>query len=211
MRLAFPIFFMLLCASICLPAAAQTQSSYGFLSLSGRNEKSQAVISWETIQELTITHFNIQQSNNGLEFVTIGTINASHDTSVTRHQYRFVHANASGRSKVLYYRLEIGVNNGRTLYSKTFLVRFDEATQDQLNFYPNVVRSTLPLSLETRQEGTVRLQIVDPMGRIQYAETLQVEAGSTFRSIDISRLPQGQYIALVLGDGLRLQQRFFRQ
>jgi hypothetical protein len=212
MRLVALAFVSLVLATSCLSASAQTQqSAYGFLSLSGNNEKSHAVLTWETIQELTLTHFNVQQSTNGYDFVTVGTMNASHDTSVTRHQYRFVDANAAGRSKRLYYRLEIGVNNGRKLYSKTFMVRFDDAAEDELNIHPNVVRSVLPLALQTRFEGSVRLQILDPQGRVLRAETIQVQSGSTFRSIDVSGLPQGQYVALVTGDGLRLQQRFFHQ
>ncbi|RYZ20874.1 MAG: T9SS type A sorting domain-containing protein [Chitinophagaceae bacterium] len=193
-------------------ALAQTQqSSYGFLSLSGHDEKHNAVISWETIQELTITDFNIQQSTDGQRFTTIGTVSAKYDTTASSHQYRFVDPRAAADGKMVYYRLQININNGRALYSRTLRIRFDEQAEEKLSFYPNSVSSTLPLSLDTRYQGTARLQIVDATGRVQHSELLQVMPGNTFRSIDVSRLPQGHYVAVVLGQDLRLQQRFFRQ
>ncbi|TCJ18773.1 T9SS type A sorting domain-containing protein [Flaviaesturariibacter flavus] len=206
------LFFTLCLLVLGSSAFAQTQqSSYGFLSLSGRDEKNNAVITWETIQELTITDFNIQQSTDGHRFETIGTISANYDTLAIRHQYRFVDAQAAADGKLVYYRLQININNGRTLYSKILMVRFDEELEEKLSFYPNTVSTSLPLALATRYEGGARLQIVDAYGRIQQSEALQVTPGNTFRSIDVSRLPRGQYFAVVLGDGLRLQQRFFRQ
>jgi hypothetical protein len=210
MRLSVLFLFCLLANAFSTSAQTQ-QSAYGFLSLNARNEKQHAVINWETIQELTTTHFNIQQSINGYDFTTIGSIEAIHDTSVSAHQYSFMDPNAANRSKLVYYRLEIGINNGRALYSKSFLVRFDDAAEERLSFSPNVVSSILPMSLETRYQGMAHLQIIDPQGRILYTENLQLQSGSLYRSIDVSRLPQGQYVAVVFADGLRLQQRFFHQ
>ncbi|RYY64823.1 MAG: T9SS type A sorting domain-containing protein [Chitinophagaceae bacterium] len=213
MRLSVPtLLFCLLAAACCLPAGAQQQqSSYGFLSLNGRASRQNAVISWETIQELSITRFNIQQSRNGIDFETVGSLEASHDTAQDRYQYSFTDRNAGLHGRVVYYRLAIAINNGRMLYSKTFLLRFDESGEAQLSIQPNVVRSSLPLMVEGTEDGEAELHILDLQGRVMQRRTIQLVKGSSSQSIDISGLRSGSYIAVVCAPGLRLQQRFFHQ
>jgi len=212
MRLSVPALFLFLVAALCAPLAGKSQqSSYGFLSLNARSDKQNTLVNWETIQELTITQFRVQKSTDGLEFATVGTIEASYDTNVVRHHYRFTDANASGPGKLLYYRLVMDINNGRTLYSKSVLVRFGSSDEERLIFSPNVVSSVLPLSLETAYQGAARLQIIDLQGRILKSEDLQVQSGITSRSVDVSALPKGYYMAVLLGDGLKLTQRFLHQ
>src|SRR5689334_5088206 len=140
MRLTVPALFLLLLTAFGLSAGAQVQqSACGFLNLNGRSTRSGAVISWETIQELSITQFNVQRSRNGIDFETIGSADASHDTTLDRHQYQFTDLNAASRGRMLYYRLQIAINNGRMLYSKTFVIRFDDNTEAQLTIVPNLV------------------------------------------------------------------------
>ena len=213
MRLSVPnLLFCLLAAVFCLPASGQQQqSSYGFLSLSGRASRQHAIISWETIQELTITRFHVQQSRNGISFETVGSLEASHDTTRDHYTYSFTDRNAALQGQQLYYRLAIAIDNGRTLYSKVFMLRFDDSGEAQLNIQPNVVRNSLPLLLEGTEEGSAELHIVDLQGRVLQRRTLQLVKGTSSQSIDVSGLRAGPYIAVVCAPGLRLQQRFFHQ
>ena len=212
MRLSVPnLLLCLLAALFCLPASAQQQSSYGFLSLSGRASRQNAIISWETIQELTITRFYVQQSRNGISFETIGTLEASHDTTQDHYTYSFTDRNAGLQGQQLYYRLAIAIDNGRTLYSKVFMLRFDDGGDARLSIQPNVVRNSLPLLVEGTDEGSAELHIVDLQGRVLQRRTLQLVKGTSSQSIDVSGLRAGPYIAVVCAPGLRLQQRFFHQ
>ncbi|RYY86814.1 MAG: T9SS type A sorting domain-containing protein [Chitinophagaceae bacterium] len=191
--------------------AASAQSAYGFLQLNGRASRQHAVISWETIQELTITQFNIQQSSNGIDFETVGTRMATYDTTEDHHEYQFTDLNAASRRKLSYYRLEIAVNNGRMLYSKTLIVRFDETGEAQLSIVPNIVRSSLPLHIESTTDAGGEISIIDLSGRVLQTRQVQLVKGSISENIDISRLRPGSYVAVVSAPGVRLQQRFFRQ
>ncbi|RYY41742.1 MAG: T9SS type A sorting domain-containing protein [Chitinophagaceae bacterium] len=211
MRRTVPALLVLFFCACSFAASAQSQSAYGFLQLNGRSTRQNAVISWQTIQELTITQFNIQQSSNGMDFETVGTRSAVYDTTEDRHQYQFTDVNAGTRGKLMYYRLEIAVNNGRMLYSKTLLVRFDESGEAQLSIVPNIVRSMLPLSIESKEETGAQLHIIDLQGRVLQTRELQLVKGMSTQSIDVSSLRSGSYIAVVSAPGLRLQQRFFHQ
>ncbi|GAB4092960.1 hypothetical protein [Flaviaesturariibacter terrae] len=211
MRLSLRTFLFCLLAFISARATAQQQSAYGFLTLNGQTTQQSAVISWETIQELTITRFSVQQSRNGFEFETVGSIDANHDTTQDRHSYRFTDPNAGFRGKLLYYRLEIAVNNGRSLYSKTVLVRFAESGEAQLTIQPNVLRSSLPLVVESGSDAAAELTIVDFQGRVVRRQALQLVKGILTQTVDISGLQPGSFVAIVSAPGLKLQQRFFHQ
>ena len=60
-------------------------------------------LSWETTNELNIAHFDIERSDNGKDFIKIGTVKGSNST------YQFVDDSPFGKfetfQKVLYYRL----------------------------------------------------------------------------------------------------------
>ncbi|GAA4317382.1 hypothetical protein [Flaviaesturariibacter amylovorans] len=212
MRPTVPFLAVLFFLGSLLPAAAQTQqSAYGFLTLGARTHKLHAIVSWETIQELTITEFRLQQSSDGQHFRTVGQLPASHDTTKLRHSYSITLPNAGAGVSVLYYRLEIGVNNGRTLYSKTFPLRFTEAVEPALVIQPNVVSGTLPLRIESDYEGAAQLQVFDPAGGVAYTEGITLSKGLQLRSADAARLRPGLYVAVITAPGLRLQQRFFRR
>lgn len=211
MRLSVSVLLCGLLALSTLHSQAQQQSSsYGFLNVSGRANKQNALISWETIQELTITRFRVQQSRTGIDFSTVGSVEALHDSTLN-HQYSFTDHNVGLAGQVVYYRLAMDIDNGRTVYSKTFLLRFDESGEARLSIFPNVVAGTLPLLLEGTDEGSAELAIVDPQGRVLQRQTLALVKGSSSQTVNISGLRPGNYIAVVSTPGLRLQQRFFHQ
>ncbi|RYY99727.1 MAG: hypothetical protein EOO11_03980 [Chitinophagaceae bacterium] len=212
MRPSVPFLAVLLFFGSVLSAAAQTQqSAYGFLTLGARNYKLNAIISWETVQELTITEFRLQQSADGHSFQTVGLVPASHDSTQLRHRYGITLPNAGAGVAVLYYRLEIVVNNGRILYSKTFPLRFNSEAEPSLSIQPNVVAASLPLRIETDYEGAAQLQLLDPAGQVLHTEAISLSKGVQFRSSDVGYLRPGLYVAVISAPGLRLQQRFFRR
>jgi hypothetical protein len=212
MRLSVPTLLLCLVAFIALPASAQQQqSSYGFLSFSGRSSVQNAEINWETIQELTITHFNVQYSTNGIDFTTAGRVDARYDTAMARNQYHFTDFNAARRGKLLYYRLQIAINNGRMLYSPLSVLRFSDGQSSQLALSTNVVRGTLSLFLENTTDAGAQLSIIDAQGRMLQTQKIQLVKGMFQQDVDVSGLPQGHFVVVVMAQGIRLQQRFFHQ
>ncbi|CAF4576832.1 unnamed protein product [Rotaria sp. Silwood1] len=69
---------------------------------------STVLLNWQTANEVNVSHFNIQRSNNGKEFTTIGKVNAGNK------EYSFIDAisNLELGIRNWYYRLEIVDKDG---------------------------------------------------------------------------------------------------
>lgn len=91
-------------------------------------------INWSTTLKLNNSHFNVEESNNGIDFETINTINEAGNSYKT-NMYS-VSVNLPYESK--YYRIKQIDANGNYSYSKLFYFKAEINNETELVvFYPN--------------------------------------------------------------------------
>ena len=138
------------------------------------NER-QVKVSWQTSTEINVSHFNVQRSTDGVNFNSIGKVNAkgagtyTSNDSLTTHDSRFT---------TLYYRLEIVDKDGALSYSDIKELSFINSS---LSIYPNPTKDYITIN-----GGSVKeVRISDVSGRM-------VLRTNTWK-IDIRSLLKGVY------------------
>jgi hypothetical protein len=202
---------LLLAALSCSTKAdAQQTTSMGFLFFTGKAAYPHAELSWETIQELTVSHFNLQRSVDGAVFTTISRTTAKGDTSSQRsNKYRFTDATISTLSDTGYYRLECVGRDGVAYYSKVVTVLFP-ASKKLVVMGSAKVQQTLWLTITATKQDRLSLLITDGNGRIAKQQIIDCAKGTERKSMDVSALPAGIYIVSVWGGGMDMTARFVK-
>ncbi len=122
------------------------------------NER-QVKVSWQTATEINVSHFNVQSSTNGVNFNSIGKVNAKGAS-----KYSFIdNTNFSG---VVYYRLEVVDKNGSKTYSEIRDISI--GNNKEIKVFPNPTRGDVNVQLPTA--GNWQIITSDIAGRVVWKE-----------------------------------------
>ncbi|MDQ3140942.1 MAG: T9SS type A sorting domain-containing protein [Bacteroidota bacterium] len=101
---------------------------------------SKITLNWQTATEINASHFIIQQSSNGQEFLEIGEVKAIGE-SLTLQNYSFQVPSFATASSKRYFRLMMIDNDGGTAFSP--IISSSRVDSKKLSVYPNPVGSYL--------------------------------------------------------------------
>lgn len=130
------------------------------LSFSAQQQQSNVLLNWQTANETNLSHFNIQRSNNGNNFTTIGTTKANNKSS---NEYSFTDDLKTNTqpTNTIYYRIEAVDLDGKKTYSeiKSFNI---QNSSFQIIVFPNPAKDYITIE---SKEGIKEVKILDAMGR----------------------------------------------
>jgi hypothetical protein len=153
--------------------------------------KNEAVVNnWQTLQEVNVSHFNIQFSTNSKDFVTVGTI-AAQNKAFNEYQYKH-NPTPNPQHQTWFYRIEAVDKDGTINYSKVlpFTVNPSPFT---LYIYPNPAKSIVTISFAKMKQ----IIISDITGKnVKNIYLHNVNAAS----INVTDLQKGIYIIKVIGN-----------
>jgi hypothetical protein len=155
-----------------------------------------ATLSWETADEVNVSHFEIERSTDGIIYTTPGKVTAINNSSTTQ-TYSFPDPQAI--NQVTYYRLKlVDVDNNYT-YSKTVMVRASAPTSMEVNMYPNPARNATSLFIKSDLSGTATIRILNMQGAVMNVQYNQVMKGANTIVINnINNLSNGVYNVQVI-------------
>lgn len=148
------------------------------LNFSGQAGNNAILLNWSTSSELNSSYFEIQKSNDGSNFYSIGKTNAA-GTSNFLHNYNFTDRQVS---EMNYYRLKMVDIDDKFIYSKTILIKEPGAKQNVwvLN---NPFQSSIRLRLAKQPKEKINIELINSAGiRLYHAEF----SNSPEFSIDLS-------------------------
>jgi hypothetical protein len=158
-----------------------------------------AILTWSTASERNNDHFAVERSLTGSSFVAVGTVRGQGNT-LKATDYIFTDSNA-GRlaSSTVYYRLKQVDLDGTATYSPVRTVQFSATAKAGASLYPNPSQGQIVLDLSTLAEGNYSVQVLDLTGRVLRIQ----QSTAKVSTLDLSGLPQGAYLVLVQGSGVR--------
>jgi methionine-rich copper-binding protein CopC len=167
-----------------------------------RNADKTVAVNWGTQNERNITNYTVEQSNDGINFTTIGTQTATANNG-TNPTYSKQDATASKANN--WYRVKANNTNGTTKYTAIAMVgAINDATQiaaATMSIYPNpVVGGNVNLHLDNQLKGNYSVQITNSAGQQVKAANVQVENGNTLRTIQIGNAATGTYQATITNE-----------
>jgi hypothetical protein len=158
----------------------------------GSFKNNDVILQWFTYSEINNEGFEIERSEDGQTFSRVGFVNGANN-SVSVLKYGFTDLNAF--HQVYYYRLKQIDKDGRFNYSDIIIVNNKEiSTFGIKNIFPNPASKEINVVF-TSTPDDLEVSIVDLSGKELFKigkENLQEPS----LSIDISLLPQGQYLLI---------------
>lgn len=179
-----------------------------WLSFDVVKQQNDGLVSWSVENEENNNFYEVQRSLNGVDFITIGTVNKS-GTGSGIHQYTYTDVNLSrNNSAVLYYRLkQVGMDN-RTTYSDIRSLRLDLSSD--INVYPNPVKKGFYVSMPFTNPDSrlVKLDLISNAGQIvQSRQVTTAQARNYYFDISQLKLAAGQYQLRIFFEGQVLDSR----
>lgn len=164
-----------------------------------------ALLQWNTLQEINTKDFTIQRSFDALHFQDIGNIPAA-GTSSNKHAYSFTDAGiiTSGRAEV-YYRLLAKDKDGKTESSKVLLLKL-RSTGWGVRLLQNPVKESVSVLL-SGITGNIKLSIKDINGKAIFANTFQNVNGQLTLPANFEH---GAYILIAENNNERKVMKFIK-
>lgn len=178
-----------------------------FTSFAVLYENPNANLTWSVIESDGFSHFVVQRSTNGVDFIDIEVVfsgGASFSTYTRKDK------NITGAADTYYYRIKGIDKSGSVSYSQTrMLLLGKEDSRAQINVYPNPVKDELNVVLPLGWRGKdVIIEVVSLGGNV-VSKTQFTNKGQT-KTIHIGFLPKGFYILKVRGGQEILHQRIIK-
>ncbi|MGF2413484.1 T9SS type A sorting domain-containing protein [Ferruginibacter sp.] len=149
------------------------------LSFTGNKQSNNAILMWHTANEINIAHFEVQRSDDGQQFLPIGTVQPG------RAAYYYSDANIFRDKQLLFYRLKSVDIDGRFTYSS--VIRLRNNAEAGLTIYPNPVQNIIVIS-GLKQNTAIRIFSAD--GKLLQ----QLTAPAQTVTLDMSGYAKGMYV-----------------
>lgn len=170
------------------------------LLFSGSYADGTVLLQWETADEKAFDRFDVQRSEDGASYKSIGAVQGRGTFSNAHYQFQDpVRSLAASR---LYYRLKMVDDNGSFSYSP--VVKLKPDTNDlNSRAYPNpAVNSDVSVIFYAAAGAPVSIVVSDLSGRVVMQQTKAVNQGYNVISIEgFSKLSPGTYVIRLSGAG----------
>lgn len=167
-----------------------------------------ALVQWSTSKEINSRDFVVQRSDDGQNFVKIGTVTAT-GNSIYKSTYQFVDAGINSINKPrVYYRLQERSKDGSSTYSKIITLALSGKNSFTVKALGNPTKDFLPLQISSANEK-ITLRIIDASGKLMTNQ--QTITGSGIVTLSLSGLQTGTYTLVAESMNERRIVRFVKQ
>jgi hypothetical protein len=162
------------------------------------NNDEEVVLDWTTAQEINNSHFEVEKSNDGKTFTSIGKVTGAGNSNKT-NRYNFIDRN-DPQTGTVYYRLKQVDFNGQYEYSKQVVVKNDLAKSFTFSVSPNPLNDQSVLSYQLTYASTVNVTIINSLGQPVFQFT-QNEQLSGKHDVILPELTKGVYVVNITANG----------
>ncbi len=164
------------------------------------------LISWKTVFEQNNRGFELQRSENGIDFQKLEFIPSTALMGNSQEEIKYSYTDIHVQDRSWFYRLRQIDEDGRYSYSPVIVCKRNSLFSCQLSGpFPNPVSNEFYLSIITNRKANCFMIIVDEMGREVERKQLTFSAGSKKIIMKASGWPAGQYwICIYSAEGICL-------
>lgn len=168
-----------------------------WLSFDAAKKENTIVLNWKTTNSVHNENFEIQRSENGNAFETIGKVNAN---TLQTYNYYDLNTVTQFQNKNLsnaYYRLKQNNLDGKYSFSSIKKVSIS-IVSSALNLYPNPATDFVNISFENDKNEKAEIQIIDASGKVMSKQNTGIVKGFNNISVGINGLAKGSYTVVVM-------------
>ncbi len=159
-------------------------------------------IEWITSQEINSDNYKVEKSYDGINWKSIATIKAAGNSS-TEKVYNFLDLNA-GKAN---YRIKQVDLDGRYAYTNIASTSCTPKNID-IAIYPVPAKNNLNVAISANKNINTQFMIYDATGRLVKQLSEKIVTGNNLLQIDITNLPNGQYILRSTDETLNINKKF---
>ncbi len=157
------------------------------------------LIEWTAEQESNIDRYEVERSQNGQQFIKLGTVQAAGNSS-TAIKYNLF--DATPLEGISFYRIKI-VEPAHTTYSHAIKVNITNRSLNAITIMPNPVNgNTIALQVNL-PKGNYFIGVTNKLGQLILSKNIQHAGGSTTEKMEFSKaLVGGIYQLRISGEGI---------
>ena len=144
---------------------------------------------WMISQELNLSHYVIERSTDGLNFIAIGQI-AARGSSSSSINYQYT--DNTPVKGINYYRLRIVDINNAVKYSEVRSVKNLGITD--ITIAPNPVTGIAHVQVDAEKADAGLIEVLDINGKKLYEQTISIKQGPNDVNINMSSMAKGTYM-----------------
>ena len=165
------------------------------ISFTGSKQNNDALLQWKTANEINVSRFEVQRSENGIDFITAGTVVAGSSL------YSFSDVNTFIAKQIVYYRLKSIDADGKFIYSG--IVKLSNEQGGRFTIFPNPVKDIITIG-GLKQNGTLMLFATD--GKLLQQQKVNTQS----ITMDLSSYTTGTYLLQYENEGVRHTQKLIK-
>jgi hypothetical protein len=177
---------------------------------SAMKQEKGVMLSWSTAMEQDFSHFVLERSFNGKDFTDLVLVMTKGNTA-TGDNYNWLDRLTSPASGLVYYRLRLVENTGKSSFSDIRMIKFGtDAGALALQVFPNPTRSSVYLTLPAAWQGKqVGFRVVTMTG----STIISRSAGSASQTevLDVDKIPDGFYLIEASCEGIIIRQKLMKK
>ncbi len=143
---------------------------------------------WQTTNEINSKNFEIERSNDGRNFSSIGTVVANNSQATNNYSF----ADAQPLVGASYYRLKIVDKDGK--FKNSSVIVINTKLKGGLMVYPNPSTENVTVS-HSKASANTTLQVLTVSG-IKISSTV-IAKDAVQTSVDVSKLTAGNYVIVI--------------
>lgn len=176
-----------------------------FTSITAQYKTGKVSVHWSTARELNNSHFIVEYSADGRNFIGAGRVAATNASLGSR--YQFGHTGfIAGKN---YYRIKQVDIDGNSSYSPVVAIIISGT--GQIKIYPNPAYSTLIIDAGNLQPGKHTIRIVNTMGQAVFTKSFVTVNNKT--NVEVGKWPAGIYWVELFDDAHHriITETFYKQ
>ena len=155
-------------------------------------------LTWLTTTEKSFSHFEIEKSIDGVNYVRIATMQGKGNSN-TETAYSF----DDTEIKLLqYYRLKYVDADGNFSYSNVLIVNRNDITNAKVIF-SNKISSILALRIIDMPADDLSIRIIDNSGRTLKSQNVKINPGENAVNVNTGSIPSGFYYLMLSSENYK--------
>lgn len=149
-------------------------------------------VNWETLNENNMSHFDVQRSDNGMTWTTIGRRESTNISGTSSYSY----PDENLPDGQYFYRISMVQADGVSSFGKVMEVELGGSAFADFDLFPNPAKNRINLDFKHIQADR-EITILDAIGK----ELQRWSSSETQLELDLSNLKNGFYFVRVYANG----------
>ena len=170
------------------------------LSFKGSISNKKIQLAWQTSLEINSSYFEIQRSNNAVNYEPVATITAKGNSAIVSNYQTTDDLFFFTGSKV-FYRLKMVDTDGKFKYSQVITMPLAVVVSGNITAWPLPFSNQLTTGFKSESNSVVKIYVTNMNGALVLSNSTTVQKGYNTISINqAQKIPSGTYLLTVIKD-----------